>query len=280
MFRAAPGARHEADLEEYRVGALVRKEHSKPPGQRDEELVHTLRVRFFKLQLANAKARAAKYANYAVGYAWPAPWQQCCAAAAWVRQRAAASYRALHDFYSQIIQQGTEELAAAQARRPAVIAAEPTLHLDLSGALQQQPPRLDMCRACARWLEQLELNEYSCSAYADVVQKQFHERGMHATPATAAASPGAAAAAATAPDVPVGQQGQQQQCSGGDSDAGGAEGAPDTPKQPPQPQQQQQQHTSSDREQQQQQHTSSDQEQRQEWDAADERRAPLPETQG
>ena len=240
------------------MGALVRKEHSKPPGQRDEELVHTLRVRFFKLQLANAKAsfvcdaslrrrrrrrrcrrslpppeaamglcaslsgiaghasprlnacswcvpplqaRAAKYANYAVGYAWPAPWQQCCAAAAWVRQRAAASYRALHDFYSQIIQQvrhgsvkrwqgvpacsvpqvasptfpapaarpyltgstlpapyplqGTEELAAAQARRPAVIAAEPTLHLDLSGALQQQPPRLDMCRACARWLEQV-----------------------------------------------------------------------------------------------------------------------------
>ena len=46
------------------------------------------------------QARATKYANYSVGYARPAPWQQCCAAAAWVRQRAAASYRALHDLQS------------------------------------------------------------------------------------------------------------------------------------------------------------------------------------
>ena len=30
---------------------------------------------------------------------------QCCAAQCWVRQRAAASYRALHDYYSQHIQQ-------------------------------------------------------------------------------------------------------------------------------------------------------------------------------
>ena len=54
-----------------------------------------------------------------------------------------------------LLLQGTEEFAAAEARRPAVIAAEPTLHLDLSGALQQQPPRLDMCLKCARLLEQV-----------------------------------------------------------------------------------------------------------------------------
>ena len=155
---------------------------------------------------------AAKCASDAVRYEQPDAWQQCCAAAGWLRQRVAASYRAQHDFYLQIIQQvghgeltkrwkrgclpapalllarlhrpadhlpctwrpavrmchlisstlpapyplqGTEELAAAEARRPAVIAAEPTLHIDLSEALQQQQPRVDMCRACARWLEQV-----------------------------------------------------------------------------------------------------------------------------
>ena len=36
---------------------LLRKEVSKPPGQRDEELVHKLSAEFYTLQLANAKAR-------------------------------------------------------------------------------------------------------------------------------------------------------------------------------------------------------------------------------
>ncbi|PSC75663.1 enzyme of the cupin superfamily isoform B [Micractinium conductrix] len=222
----------------------------------DEELVHKLSAEFYTLQLANAKFEAAKCASDAVRYEQPDAWQQCCAAAGWLRQRVAASYRAQHDFYLQIIQQGTEELAAAEARRPAVIAAEPTLHIDLSEALQQQQPRVDMCRACARWLEQMELTEGSCSAYAGAIQQHFQERGMQVAPGAAAGSPEAAAAATAAPGMPVGEQGQQQaqqqQQGSGGSDAGGAEGAPDTPKQPSQPQQKQQQHTSSDQEQQQQ----------------------------
>ena len=48
-----------------------------------------------------------------------------------------------------------EELAAAEARRPAVIAAQPSLRLNLPEALQQAPPRLDMCSKCARQLEQV-----------------------------------------------------------------------------------------------------------------------------
>ena len=42
-----------------------------------------------------------------------------------------------------------EELAAAEARRPALIVAQPALRLDLPAALQQPPPRLDMCSVCA-----------------------------------------------------------------------------------------------------------------------------------
>lgn len=47
----------EAQLEELRVGALLRKEAAKPPGQRDEELVHQLAVEHTKRMLANLKVR-------------------------------------------------------------------------------------------------------------------------------------------------------------------------------------------------------------------------------
>ena len=45
----------EAQLEELRVGALLRKEAAKPPGQRDEELVHQLEVEHTRRMLANLK---------------------------------------------------------------------------------------------------------------------------------------------------------------------------------------------------------------------------------
>ena len=48
-----------------------------------------------------------------------------------------------------------EELAAAEARRPAVIDAQPALRLDLPAALQQPPPRLDMCSVCAGRFEKV-----------------------------------------------------------------------------------------------------------------------------
>ena len=51
--------------------------------------------------------------------------------------------------------QMTEELAAAEARRPAVIVAQPTLRLDLPGALQQAPARMDMCSECAKLLQKV-----------------------------------------------------------------------------------------------------------------------------
>ena len=149
---------------------------------------------------------------------WIAAWErpvthQCCAAARWVRLRLAASSRARHAYYCQLIEQvgicgeaellagpanlrlpschvagaallpplalclshglvasplqlqGThivpdasqvkEELVAAKERRPPVRLAEPALHLDLPAALQQPPPRLDMCSACARLIEQV-----------------------------------------------------------------------------------------------------------------------------
>ena len=53
----------------------------------------------------------------------------------------------------------TEELAAAEARQPAVINVQPTLRLDLSGALQQPPARVDMCSACAKLVQ--EVSEYA-----------------------------------------------------------------------------------------------------------------------
>lgn len=187
----------------------------------------------------------------------------CCAAGGWVRQRVGASYRALHDYYNQRIQQITEELAAAEARRPAVIAARPAVHLDLPEPLQQQPPRLDMCRKCAGWIEQMELLEQSCRVHAENLQRQFQSRGMQAAPGAATASGAEAGAAAAAAGVPAreAQQGQQQQrqCGGVCGDVGNGS-APATPKQTPLSQHQPQ-------------HTSSGQEleQRQECNAADER---------
>lgn len=47
------------------------------------------------------------------------------------------------------------ELAAAEARRQPVLVAQPALHLDLPAALQQPPPRVDMCSVCGRWIEQV-----------------------------------------------------------------------------------------------------------------------------
>ncbi|KAI7845009.1 hypothetical protein COHA_001375 [Chlorella ohadii] len=228
--RPAPGT-HEARLEELRVGALLKKELAKPAGQRDEALVWRLRVDVHERHLANAKADVARCARHAAFYEQPDS-QQCCAAAGWVRQRVAASYRAQHGYHSWIVvQQSSEELAAAHARRPAVIAAEPMLRLELSGTLQQVPPRMDMCSECAQLLEQLELTEGSCQACADVTLRRYQEWGMQkAVPTAAAVSSGAAAAAAA--DLHMGEQQQQQQCVG-DSDAGGAEGGPVLPRQQP-----------------------------------------------
>ena len=53
-----PGS-HEAFLEEMRVSALLDKEKRKPAGQRDEELVHKLRVERYTLGLANAQVGTA-----------------------------------------------------------------------------------------------------------------------------------------------------------------------------------------------------------------------------
>ncbi|PRW51170.1 E3 ubiquitin- ligase RNF213-like [Chlorella sorokiniana] len=146
-----PGS-HEARLEEMRVSALLDKELRKPAGQRDEELVHKLRVERRKLGLANAQAsrRVNKYG----AYAWDRHTRTCCGAAQWATQRIAASYHALADFYEQVVQQMAEDLAAAEARRQPIIAAQPTLHLELPEALQQPPPRLDMCSECAKFVQQ------------------------------------------------------------------------------------------------------------------------------
>ncbi|KAL4447526.1 hypothetical protein ABPG75_004745 [Micractinium tetrahymenae] len=163
----APGT-HEATLEELRVGALLNKEALKPAEQRDEERVHKLRVEYRQRQLANTQARVVHCATNAALAEMPAT-RQCCAARAWVRQRAAASYRAQHDFYSQLSQQITEELAAAEAWRPAGIVAQPTLRLDLPGALQQPPPRVDMCSGCAGWIQELELAEQSRRVHAEAL---------------------------------------------------------------------------------------------------------------
>lgn len=273
MFAPAPGT-HEALLEETRLSALLNKELRKPPGQGDAELVHTLRVAYRKCQLKNLQAKAYKLARHASRFGRAGP-GTCCIASGWMRQRLAASYKALHDYHRQHIQQVEEELAAAKARRPAVIAARPAVHLILPEALQQQPPRLDMCRECARWIEKRELAEDWCRAEAEYLQQQFQLRGMQAAPAAATAS-GAEAAAAAA-HMPSGetQQGQQQQqqCSGV-CGAASNDSAPATPKQPTQPPQQPQ-HTSSDQEQEQRQ-----EEQQQERDAAaDERHWLLSDTQ-
>ena len=51
--------------------------------------------------------------------------------------------------------QMAEDLAAAEARRRPVIAAQPTLHLELPDALRRAPPRLDMCSECAQNVQQV-----------------------------------------------------------------------------------------------------------------------------
>lgn len=53
---AAPGT-HQARLEEQRLGALLEKEKRKPPGQRDAELEHALRVDYRRRQLQNLQVR-------------------------------------------------------------------------------------------------------------------------------------------------------------------------------------------------------------------------------
>ncbi len=50
-----------------------------------------------------------------------------------------------------------EELAAAYARRTPVLVAEPALCLELPEELQQPPPRLDMCSACARLIQEVRV---------------------------------------------------------------------------------------------------------------------------
>ena len=52
MFPPEVGS-HEAILEEDRAGALLSKELRKPAAQQDAELVHTLRVKYRRKQLAN-----------------------------------------------------------------------------------------------------------------------------------------------------------------------------------------------------------------------------------
>lgn len=54
LWAPTPGT-HESFLEEWRLGALLEKEFMKPPGQRDEELIHRLRVHHARTQLGNAK---------------------------------------------------------------------------------------------------------------------------------------------------------------------------------------------------------------------------------
>lgn len=49
-----PGT-HQSRLEAMRLGALLAKEQNKPPGQRDEERVHRLRVQYRERQLWNAQ---------------------------------------------------------------------------------------------------------------------------------------------------------------------------------------------------------------------------------
>jgi hypothetical protein len=262
-----PGSR-EAILEQKRLGALLDKELRKPVGQRDEELVHELRLETRKLALKNAQALRNTYKYGAIG--WDLDTRQCCAAAQWAKQRIAASHRALAAFYEQVVQQREEDLAAAEARRMEVVAVQPTVRLELPEALQQAPPRLDMCSECAQNVQQMELAEERCRLLADAWRDGFRRRAEAAAASSGAQAGAAAAAAIAAPpapppaafppagevhqgqQLPSQQQQQQQQplpqqhdCGGG----GGAEGSPTTPKQQQQQQQPQQQHSSSDEEQ-------------------------------
>ena len=124
----------------------------------------------------------------------PATGRNCCAASDWVRQRTAASRHAVLDYYQQCVVQVrggagqvlhmgcllfhlrpwllacavrqpacpappqpqlTEQLAAAEARRPVDVVVQPVLRLGLPEALQQQPLWMDLCHECAKHLEQV-----------------------------------------------------------------------------------------------------------------------------
>lgn len=134
------------------MGALLTKELRKPAAQRDEELVHKLRVHHRQLELKNAEvggparqrrrlphfamaqqasllgldvhtyfsnilptaAPQASLRKYKQGaVCFDRSTRQCCGAAQWVAQRVAASYRAAADFYEQTTQQ--VGLSAAEA---------------------------------------------------------------------------------------------------------------------------------------------------------------------
>ncbi|KAI7837610.1 hypothetical protein COHA_008536 [Chlorella ohadii] len=274
-----PGS-HEAGLEEHRVGARLDRERRKPPGQRDEELIHALRLDYRRRQLANLEAKVAGHARSAAAYEQPAA-RECCAANGWVRSRLAASWWAAHDYGCQFIEQTKEELAAAEARRPPVLVAQPALHLHLPAALQQPPPRLDMCSACARRLQQAELNEQSIREHEAYLLNSNRRRGLSPAPAAAgAASQAAGRRAPAAADVAAGeaqaqpQQGPQQQqhaqqqqqgqlpC-GDDSAGDGSEGAPATPTHLPAAPTQQH-HSSSEQEQQEQEQETAEEQQKRE----------------
>jgi hypothetical protein len=197
-------------LEERRVGALLDQELRKRPGQRDEELVHTLRVKYCTMQLRNVQvwgcatgrgpaAAAAGCRSWggpppeAAGRRWAAATctvhltpetlhstalqmradtfaytsncleepvaHECCAAAGWARQRLAASYRALHDYYCQNIQQvrhgrqcGRQVLLAFLLLFPSLARPPARLHclaptLSLCSAFPSLSPH-QQCIAC------------------------------------------------------------------------------------------------------------------------------------
>ncbi|EFN56977.1 expressed protein [Chlorella variabilis] len=157
--------------------------------------------------------------------------KRCCAASAWVHQRAAVSCRARRGYYRQLDAQAVEELVALrQGRRPRLVALA-TLQLQLPEALRHEPPRLDMCRACAEILERMKSNEHAISVHSANVEAMYRLKGMLPAPAAASSSPegtqpdpgrrveeGAADNSSVAAQQ---QQESQQECDGG--------GAPDTP---------------------------------------------------
>ena len=180
-----PGS-HEARLEELRVHALLNKELRKPAGQRDEELVHKLRVETLKRGLENAKVsggdgwwrpgcgsmlvgpcfirciapnlhlppcplhmQATRLAYKCGVWSWDRTTRQCCGAAPWATQRIAASYRALADFYEQVTQQvGNWRRGSAGA---AVVSARPASCLAGSSAqVAAQPAATPACQPAAQ----------------------------------------------------------------------------------------------------------------------------------
>ncbi|PSC69258.1 expressed protein isoform A [Micractinium conductrix] len=239
----APGT-HESHLEEQRLGALLVKEQVKPPGQQDEELVHRLQVQYRQRQLWNSQAFVEVYGRTAEVFALPVSCD-CCAARGWVWQRVAASNRALEEYSRQMVQQVAEELAAAEARRPAALVVQPTLHLDLPEALQHPPPRLDMCSSCALLVKEAERGELALVVHGEHLRDSFQRRGLQPASARRMAE-AAAAAALPAREAQQGQQKQQYGASNGISGGGGQADEPTTPQQ--QQQQQQEQHAFSKKE--------------------------------